>query len=381
MIHRFFCFIAVLVLASQTFAAKSLGDAYAEKAKEVILIDYETGAVLYEKNADTLTNPSSMTKVITVLLAFQRLKDGRLSMQDKLMISPKAWKTGGSRMFLNPNTFVTVEELLHGIITVSGNDASVALAEGMSGTEENAADEMTAIAREYGATNTTLKNAHGLAAPGHLSTARDLALISRNLIKNFPEYYPLFKEKSYTYNKISQPNRNPLLGVTHLNADGLKTGMTDEGGYGLIGSAEKDGRRLILVINGLSSEKERATVSEQLLSWGFREFETVTLAKAYTPILQAPTWLGTEPTVDLIVGKDVSLTLSKDKKKEITLEAVYTSPIPAPLTQEQPVGNLIIHIPGQEDQQVPLLAAKAVDSVGPFQRVFAALKHIIWGHG
>ncbi|MBM3610935.1 MAG: D-alanyl-D-alanine carboxypeptidase [Alphaproteobacteria bacterium] len=381
MIHRFFCFIAILVLASQTFAAKSLGDAYAEKAKEVILIDYETGAVLYEKNADTLTNPSSMTKVITVLLAFQRLKDGRLSMQDKLMISPKAWKTGGSRMFLNPNTFVTVEELLHGIITVSGNDASVALAEGMSGTEENAADEMTAIAREYGATNTTLKNAHGLAAPGHLSTARDLALISRNLIKNFPEYYPLFKEKSYTYNKISQPNRNPLLGVTHLNADGLKTGMTDEGGYGLIGSAEKDGRRLILVINGLSSEKERATVSEQLLSWGFREFETVTLAKAYTPILQAPTWLGTEPTVDLIVGKDVSLTLSKDKKKEITLEAVYTSPIPAPLTQEQPVGNLIIHIPGQEDQQVPLLAAKAVDSVGPFQRVFAALKHIIWGHG
>lgn len=381
MIHRFFCFIAVLVLASQTFAAKSLGDAYAEKAKEVILIDYETGAVLYEKNADTLTNPSSMTKVITVLLAFQRLKDGRLSMQDKLMISPKAWKTGGSRMFLNPNTFVTVEELLHGIITVSGNDASVALAEGMSGTEENAADEMTAIAREYGATNTTFKNAHGLAAPGHLSTARDLALISRNLIKNFPEYYPLFKEKSYTYNKISQPNRNPLLGVTHLNADGLKTGMTDEGGYGLIGSAEKDGRRLILVINGLSSEKERATVSEQLLSWGFREFETVTLAKAHTAILQAPTWLGREPTVDLIVGKDVSLTLSKDKKKEITLEAVYTSPIPAPLTQEQPVGNLIIHIPGQEDQQVPLLAAKAVDSVGPFQRVFAALKHIIWGHG
>lgn len=381
MICRFFCFVAVLVLTSQTFAAKSLGDAYAEKAKEVILIDYETGAVLYEKNADALTNPSSMTKVITVLLAFQRLKDGRLSMQDKLMISPKAWKTGGSRMFLNPNTFVTVEELLHGIITVSGNDASVALAEGMSGTEENAADEMTAIAREYGATNTTFKNAHGLAAPGHLSTARDLALISRNLIKNFPEYYPLFKEKSYTYNKISQPNRNPLLGVTHLNADGLKTGMTDEGGYGLIGSAEKDGRRLILVINGLSSEKERATVSEQLLSWGFREFETVTLAKAHTPILQAPTWLGTEPTVDLIVGKDVSLTLSKDKKKEITLEAVYTSPIPAPLTQEQPVGNLIIHIPGQEDQQVPLLAAKAVDSVGPFQRVFAALKHIIWGHG
>ena len=373
--------MGMLLLAANSFASKSLGDAYAEKAKEVILIDYATGAILYEKNPDVLTNPSSMTKVMTVYLAFDRLKNGRFKMDDKIMVSPKAWKTGGSRMFLNPNTFVTVEELLHGIITVSGNDASVALAEGMGGTEENAAHEMTEKAREIGATNTTFKNAHGLAESGHLSTVRDLATIARAMIRNFPEYYPLFKETSYTYNKISQPNRNPLLGIAHLNADGLKTGMTDEGGYGLIGSAEKEGRRLILVVNGLSSEKERATVSEQLLSWGFREFETATLVKAHTSIAQAPTWLGTEPTVDLVVGEDVTLTLSKDKKKDITMEIVYTSPLPAPLTQGQRIGSLVIHMPGQNDQEVPLLVAKAVESVGPFQRVFAALKHIIWGHG
>lgn len=375
------CFIVGFFISSNVLAAKSLGDAYAEKAKEAILIDYDTGTVLYEKNADMPTNPSSMTKVMTVYLAFERLKDGRLSLKDPMRISTKAWKTQGSRMFLNPNTFVPVDDLLHGVITVSGNDASVALAEGMCGSEENAAYEMTEKAHAIGATNTTFKNAHGLAAPGHLSTARDLATIALALIKNFPEYYPWFKEKKYTYNKITQPNRNPLLNLSHLNADGLKTGVTDEGGYGLIGSAEKDGRRLVLVVNGLPSEKERATVSEQLLSWGFREFETITLAKANVKLVQAPTWLGTTPTVDLVVGEDVTLTLSKEKKKTLSMDAIYESPIPAPLTEGQRVGTLLVHIAGELDKEIPLLAATSVEKVGPFKRVFAALQHIIWGHG
>jgi D-alanyl-D-alanine carboxypeptidase (penicillin-binding protein 5/6) len=378
---RFISFVGALFLSTHALAAKSLGDAYAEKAKEVVLMDYDTGAILYEKNAETPTNPSSMTKVMTVYLAFDRLKEGRLALADKMRVSPKAWKTQGSRMFLNPNTFVTVEELLHGVITVSGNDASIVLAEGMSGSEENAASEMTEMAHAIGAVNTTFKNAHGLAAPGHLSTAKDLALIARRMIQNFPEYYPLFKEKKYTYNKISQPNRNPLLNLSHLNADGLKTGVTDEGGYGLIGSAEKDGRRLILVVNGLPSEKERAIASEQLLSWGFRDFETLTLARANTKIAEAPTWLGISPTVDLVVAEDVTLTLSKDKKKNLSMEVVYQSPIPAPLMQGQPVGTLVIHIPGEIDKEVPLLAGYAVERVGPLRRVFAALHHIIWGHG
>ena len=374
-----FIYLSLLLCFQESPAALSLGDAYATKAKEVILIDFDTGAVLYEKNADIPTNPSSMTKVMLLYMAFDRLKTGRLNLQDSIPISTKAWKTGGSRMFLNPNTFVTVEELIHGIATLSGNDASIALAEAIGGTEENAALEMTEKARAIGTSNTTFKNAHGLAEEGHLTTVRDLALIAQSLIKEFPEYYPYFKEQSYTYNKITQPNRNPLLSVPHLNADGLKTGMTDEGGYGLIGSAVQNGRRLIVVVNGLASEKERATVSEQLLSWGFREFESLTVVKAHTPLVQAHTWLGTHPTVGLEVTEDVTVTLAKEKKKGITMEVVYKSPIPTPLTKGQPVGKLVIHIPGQSDREIPLVTSEPVEIVGPFSRALAALRYIIWG--
>ncbi len=362
-------------------ASPTLGDAYAEKAKEAILIDCDTGTVLYEKNADALTYPSSMTKIMSVYLAFERLKDGRMNLQSPILISPKAWKTGGSRMFLNPNTHVSLEEILKGVIIQSGNDASVALAEGLGGTEENFAREMTEKAHSIGAKNTSFKNAHGLTEDDHVSTVRDLAIIGRSIIKEFPEYYPYFGETKYTHNGITQPNRNPLLSIGHLKADGLKTGMTDEGGYGLVGSAEKDGRRLIVVVNGLKSEKDRATVSEQLLSWGFREFENKTFPKSGMPVVQGvKTWLGEEPTVDLTVQEPVTIVLDKGKMKQIKMEAIYQEPLEAPLAQGQVVGTLQITMPDQSIREIPLVIAKAVPSVGPFKRILSAFNYIIWGH-
>ena len=373
--------LLLFYFSSATAATTNLGDAYAQNAKEVILMDYETGTVLYEKNADTLTSPSSMTKIMTVYLAFEGLKDGRLNLQSPVAVSPKAWKTGGTRMFLDPNTYVPLEEILRGIIIQSGNDASVALAETLGRTEENFAREMTDKAHAIGAKNTTFKNAHGLFEEGHVSTARDLAIIGRSIIKEFPAYYHYFGETSYTHNRIPQPNRNPLLSITHLKADGLKTGRTDEGGYGLVGSAEQNGRRLIVVVNGLPSEKERATVSEQLLSWGFREFETRTLPKPGIPVVQGvKTWLGVESTVDLTVQEPVTVIIDKSKGNQVKVEALYQEPLEAPLSQGQIVGALIITLPDQSVREVPLVTAQAVTMVSPFQRILSAFNYIVWGH-
>jgi D-alanyl-D-alanine carboxypeptidase (penicillin-binding protein 5/6) len=359
----------------------SIGDAYAQKAKEAILMDYDTGTVLYEKNADTLTSPSSMTKIMSVYLAFERLKDGRLTLQSPILISPKAWKTGGTRMFLDPNTYVPLEELLRGIIIQSGNDASVALAEGLGGTEENFAREMTEKAHALGAKNTTFKNSHGLFEEGHVSTVRDLAIIGRSIAKEFPQYYPYFGEISYSHNGITQMNRNPLLSIPHLKADGLKTGRTDEGGYGLVGSAAQNGRRLIVVVNGLSSEKERAAVSEQLLSWGFRDFENRTFPKPNNPIItEVKTWLGTEPTVGLTVQEPLTIVFDKSKGTQVKVEALYQEPLEAPLKQGQIVGTLIITLPDQSVQEVPLVTARSVDLVSHFQRIISAFNYIVWGH-
>jgi D-alanyl-D-alanine carboxypeptidase (penicillin-binding protein 5/6) len=374
-------FVLCLFVYSLAESATRIGDAYAQKAKEVILMDYETGTVLYEKNADTLTSPSSMTKIMSVYLAFERLKDGRLTLHSPILISPKAWKTGGTRMFLDPNTYVPLEEILRGIIIQSGNDASVALAESLGGTEENFAHEMTEKAHALGAKDSIFRNAHGLFEVGHVSTVRDLALIARSIIKEFPQYYPYFGEISYSHNGITQINRNPLLSISHLKADGLKTGRTDEGGYGLVGSAEQNGRRLIVVVNGLPSEKERATVSEQLLSWGFRDFETKTFPRPDTPVIaEAKTWLGVEPTVGLTVQAPVTVILDKSKETQVKVEALYQEPLEAPLPQGQIVGTLIITLPDQSVREVPLVTTHPVALVSPFQRILSAFNYIVWGH-
>lgn len=384
MIRYIVSFLVLILAAPLTHASVSstqaLGDAYAKNAKEVILLDAVTGDVLYEKNPDAITHPSSMTKIMTVYLAFERLKSNRISLEDSFPVSTKAWKTGGSRMFVEPNTRVALPDLLRGVAVQSGNDASIVLAEGLGGTEENFALEMTEKAQSLGAKNTFFKNAHGLACSGHRTTVRDLSIIARSLMKNFPLYYPYFSEKSFTYNKITQPNRNPILNAKGFEPTGLKTGVTDEGGYGLVATAKKDKSRLVLVVNGLSSEKERAVTSEQLLNWGFREFETVTLVQGGTELVKANTWLGEDPTVSLVIEKDIKSTIEKSKRDQIKIEAVYNGPIEAPIQAGQVVGTLLIHIPGRSIQEVPLVASRKVALVSPFKRILSAINYIIWGH-
>jgi len=361
-------------------ANTDIANKYAEFAKEAILMDVDTGTVIYEKNPDKITHPSSMTKIMTVYPAFIRLKDGRLSMEDKFKTSTRAWKTGGTRMFLEPNKYVKVADLLKGIIVQSGNDASIVIAENLGGSEENYANEMTELAESLGAKNSSFKNAHGLAEPGHYSTVRDLATITSQLIKNFPDLYYLFKEKVFTYNNIKQYNRNPLLKIPGLNATGTKTGHTDEGGYGLVGSAEKDGRRLVVVVNGLPSEKKRAEAAERLLNWGFREFNNYTMFEVGKPIVEANTWLGTKGTVPLITNGSVRITLPKASKHSMKVEAVYSSPIAAPIQKGQLVGRLEITSQNSDTINIPLLAGESVEEVGIFGRLLSALRYIVWGH-
>lgn len=353
---------------------------YAEHAKEAILMDVDTGTVIYEKNPDKITHPSSMTKIMTVYPAFIRLKDGRLSFEDKFKTSTKAWKTGGTRMFLEPNKYVKVIDLLKGIIVQSGNDASIVLAENLGGSEENYAKEMTELAEKLGAKNTSFKNAHGLAEPGHYSTVKDLAIITSQLIKNYPDLYYLFKEQVFTYNNIKQYNRNPLLKMPGLKATGTKTGHTDEGGYGLVGSAENEGRRLVVVVNGLPSEKKRAEAAERLLNWGFREFDNYTMFEEGKPIIEANTWLGKKGTVPLVTSGSVKITLPKASRHNLKIEAIYSGPIPAPIQKGQLVGRLEITSQNSNAINIPLLAGDDVDEVGIFGRLLSALRYIVWGH-
>lgn len=381
---------AVLILTALFLSAASvasvsstqaLGDAYAKGAKEAILMDGITGDVLYEKNPDAMTHPSSMTKIMTVYLAFKRLKEGRITLEDTFPVSTKAWKTGGSRMFVEPNTQVALPDLIRGIAVQSGNDASIVLAEGLGGTEENFALEMTETAQALGAKNTSFRNAHGLSEPGHYSTVRDLAIIAQSMMKNFPLHFPYFAEKSFTYNKIKQPNRNPILYAKGFEPTGLKTGVTDEGGYGLVATAKKEGRNLVLVVNGVSSQKERAVTSEQLLNWGFREFENIKVAQGGTEIIKANTWLGESPTLSLMIGSDVTVTVERSKRHQIKVEAVYKGPIEAPIQSGQVLGTLQIQIPGRPIIEKPLMAAHDVKLVSPIKRIVSAIHYLIWGHG
>ncbi|WP_404426755.1 D-alanyl-D-alanine carboxypeptidase family protein [Thalassospira australica] len=347
-------------------------------AREAYLMDFDTGAVLLSKNGDALTEPASMTKMMTVHLLFDRIKDGSLSLEDTFHVSEKAWRKGGSKMFVEVNSDVSVDDLLHGIIVQSGNDAAIVVAEGLAGTEEAFADEMTAEAREIGMTKSVFKNATGWPAEGHVVTAHDLAILARDTIRKFPELYKLYAVKEFTYNGIRQPNRNPLLG-TSAGVDGMKTGHTETAGYGLTATAERDGRRLILVVNGLGSVRERRTESQKLLDWGFREFDNYDLFDADEVVSSANVWLGSEAKVDLVTNQDILLTLPRTNRDDMKVSVVYEGPIPAPVTAGQQVATLKVEIPDNEPREFPLYAASEVGRLGFIGRIGAAIKYLLWG--
>ena len=340
------CFFSFVVKAEVPPAVSS---PLTEGAKQVFLVDFDTGRVLLEKNADEKVYPSSMTKIITVMLAFDRLKKNKLALTDQLPVSVRAWQQEGSRMFLNPNTHVTVDDILKGIIVQSGNDATTVLAEGLGGSEAQFAQEMTAFAKSLGATNTNFVNASGLPDPNHYSTVRDLGLLSTALIRQHPDFYPLFALQEFTYNGIKQGNRNPLLYKKGIPVDGIKTGMTDGGGYGMVASGELNGTRLILVVNGIKSMDERSKISEQLLTWGMQTFKKHKLFSQNQIIGTADIWLGAEPSVELMVPQDVILLLSHAEFNQLRIKAEYGNPVSAPVDQGQVLGRLIIEVPGQKE--------------------------------
>jgi D-alanyl-D-alanine carboxypeptidase (penicillin-binding protein 5/6) len=368
--------------------ACAFGPASAEtidtQARQAIIVDASTGTVLMEKNADDLMTPSSMSKLMTVYMVFERLKEGSLKMTDELPVSETAWKknykTDGSLMFLPVHAMVKVEDLLRGVIIQSGNDACSVLAEGLAGSEEVFAERETQKARQLGLTKSTFKNASGWPVPGHQMTARDLSILALRLIHDFPDYYPIFAEKSFVFNNIKQDNRNPLIWQGINGADGLKTGHTEDGGYGEVGSAIRNGRRIIVVLNGMTSIKMRAEESERLIEWAFREFDDYQLFKAGDAVTDAEVWLGTAKTVPLVAAKDLTMTLPRMARRDMKVTASFNGPVAAPIAKGAEVGVVTVTAPGIQPVQIPLLAGESVDRLGFFGRISAALKRILWGN-
>ena len=366
--------LAVVLLVGRTVGAQSVDT----PATHALMIDAVTGTVLFEKNADVPMPPASMSKLMTLLIVFERLDDGSISLEDTIRVSEAAWRMGGSRMFVEHNSRVSISDLLRGVIVQSGNDASVVFAEGLSGSEEAFADEMNRRADEIGLTGSTFRNATGWPDPEHRTTARDLTTIAARIINAFPEYYAIFQEREFTYNNIKQGNRNPLL-YKDIGADGLKTGHTEESGYGLVASVERKGRRLILAVNGLESVKQRSRESERLFDMGFRDFNNYPLFTANAVVDDAEVWLGAEATVPLVIEGEVLLTMSRKTRRNLTVTVAYESPVSAPISRGARLAELRIEGPNMEPVVRDLVAGVAVDRLGFVGRLGAAISHIVWG--
>jgi D-alanyl-D-alanine carboxypeptidase (penicillin-binding protein 5/6) len=352
-------------------------------AKQAIIVDYNTGSTLLEKNADELMTPSSMSKLMTVYLVFDALKQGRIKFSDTMPVTETAWKkhykTDESLMFLPINSNPTVEELLKGVIIQSGNDACSVLAEGLAGSEEAFAEQETKRAREIGLQHSTFRNASGVPAPDHKMTARDLSVLATHLINDFPDYYPIFSEKTFTYNGIKQDNRNPLIWGEIPGADGLKTGHTEEAGYGEVGSVQRNGRRIILVLNGLSSIKQRAEESQKLAEWAFREFDDYHVYKAGEVLGELPVSDGKVLTVPMLTDKAVDLTLPRIAHNDMKTSVTHLDTVAAPVKKGQEVGKAIISVPGRPDQTVTLVAGADVEELGFMGKLRRKLSHLIGG--
>jgi D-alanyl-D-alanine carboxypeptidase (penicillin-binding protein 5/6) len=315
---------------------------------------------------------------MTVLMVFERLADGSLSLDDTFAVSEKAWRKGGSKMFVEVGSRVRVEDLLHGIIVQSGNDACIVVAEALGGSEEVFAEQMTRRARELGLTNSTFKNASGWPDPEHLMSTRDLARLATIIIENYPEHYEIFGQKEFTFGGIRQYTRNPLL-YREIGADGLKTGFTDDAGYGLTASAVRDGRRLVMVIAGLERPAERARESERLLEHGFRDFKNYQLFTRGDSVGDADVWLGNTGTVPLVVEDDVWVSLTAEGRRDLEVKVAYDGPIPAPVVDGSQLAQLEITAPGLEPRRVSLIAGEAVQAANVFGRVTSAIGYLIWG--
>ena len=362
--------IVFLLLTRQSFAIESI-------AKTALVIDLSTNEILLEKNSTEKTYPSSMTKMMTALVAFEKIKDGSLSLDQEFLISKKAWKMGGSKMFIEVDKRVSVYDLLLGVVVQSGNDASIAIAEGISGSEEIFAIEMNNLGKKMGLTGSNFTNSSGWPDDNHYTTAEDLAKVAQYTIENHYELYQMYKISDFTYNGIKQDNRNPLL-YTFEGADGFKTGYTEAAGYGIVGSAERGDRRLILVLNGLESSKSRAQESLRLMDWGFNNFLLVDFYKKNEVIQEVDTWLGKEDKVDLVALEDISVSIPKAQLSSAKVTVLVEEPIATPIKIGDQIAKLQISF---ADKQVnfPLYSGEDIDQKNFFSRIFSAIYYIILG--
>lgn len=350
--------------------------AFETQATHAWVYDVTTGTVLMDKGAEVAVPPASMSKLMTLNMLFEALRDGRVTPETEFAVSTRAKSMQGSTMFLNEQDRPTVEELIHGMIINSGNDACVAVAEGLSGTEDAFAKQMTDRAAALGMRNSSFANASGWPDPGQRMSMEDLGILSVRLITEFPDYYKMFAQTEYDYKNrspMNRFNRNPLLKLG-IGADGLKTGHTEEAGYGLVGSAVQGNRRVVLAITGLKSEKDRAEEAERIVNWAFRQFSMKTIVKGGTQIATADVWLGEAATVGLIAAKDVEKLVPASAQETMSAEVVYSGPLTAPIEQGAQVAELVVHIDGLPDARIPLLAQTTVEKGGFLQHIGTAAK-------
>ncbi len=372
MLSKIKLFCALLLLGLSVGSA----DAFETKATAAYIYDLRTGTVLLSKNADTPLPPASMSKLMTLYIAFEFIRAGQLSLDEKLPVSAHAESYGGSTMFLDTTDRVSVADLLRGIIVLSGNDACAVIAEALSpdGTEAGFANLMTRRAQQLGMTNSTFQNSNGWPHPMHRMSMRDLGLIATRLIEDFPEFYDMFSQRELKFDwraPANTRNRNPLLGLG-IGADGLKTGHTQEAGYGLVGSAQQGERRIVFVLSGLSSTNQRADEAEAVVKWAFRQFSTRRFGKSSDVIARATVWDGSSADVGLALSQDLTTLVPVLGDGEVKFDVEYLNPIPAPIDKGDNLGHLVVTIPELEDTRIPLIAAESVSRGGFFRRVLTA---------
>ena len=367
---------AVLALAPAADAASAIG--IDTQAAHALIVEVETGTVLLDKNGEEHMPPASMAKMMTIYTVFTMLKDGKAKISDELPVSEAAWRTGGSKMFVALGSRVSIDDLLHGAIIQSGNDACVVLAEGLAGSVPAFVDLMNQKAKEIGLKDSHFANVDGLPDPNEWMTAQDLATLALRTIKDFPQYYKMYSQIEFTYNGIKQGNRNPLL-YKDMGADGLKTGHTDEAGYSLTASLVRGDRRIVMVLGGLPTMKARAEESERLADWAFREFGNYRLFAAGETVDDAPVWLGSAARVPLTVKNDLLVTLSRKARKEMKVAVQYDSPLPAPVQKGETVGKILVSAPDIPAAEVPLIAGAEIGRMDTAARIATLAGYLVWG--
>tara|TARA_B110001454_G_scaffold29084_3_gene28437 strand:- start:1300 stop:2457 length:1158 start_codon:yes stop_codon:yes gene_type:complete len=379
-------FITTILLFFTIFYSKIHSAEFDIKARTVILQDFLSGKILFEKEPDLRIFPASMTKIMTSIIVFDLIKQGQLELDEKFFVSENAWRlsqAGYSSMFIMVGDQISVENLLRGIIVSSGNDACVAMAEGIAGTEEEFAIMMTSKANEIGMTNTNFGNSSGINHPDNLSTVRDILIMSNYLIKNYPEFYEYFKEKEFTWDRtggepITQGNRNPLL-YKKIGVDGIKTGFLSYEKYSLASSIKRNNRRLIAVGSGFETRNSRSKESQKLLTWGLTNYDTVEIAKKEKDILELDVWLGQNDRVGVYSNSDIYKTIKKARFKKLEVKIIYDGPIEAPIKKDDIIAKLIINYDGNFLSEHDLLASQSINKINIISRILKSINYLIWG--